>query len=465
MTQSGQGQEPPHEGVVLPADGSGPWPQQAGRTAPPAGQDWGGPWGPGQHQGGQHQGGGQPLPPQSPAPAEEDATQFIPPVGAGPLPPESPAESTTYLGTGPLVPPSQAHQPPQQGYGYPPQAAPGHPGRPDEQATQYLPPVPAQEGDRRPPAEFDSLFRSDATQQMPPVRDQGPAQPQYQQPPQGGYGYPQPQSPQRPAYGYPHPQSGPPQQPHQQGQFGQGGYGHPPQQPGGPQPAQGGYDPYEPEPERRRRSPAVVIAAVVVGCAVVGLGAGALLSGGDDSDKGKDTGQPVANSSAAPSGGDKTGEQPKADDPVKKQAQELDKLLADSNNSRAAVIRSVDSIKRCQNLDQAATDLRGAAQQRRDLVTRLQGLSVDRLPDHAALTDALTRAWQASASADDHYAAWAGQAKGDKGCKDGHARGTGQAVQGNKASGEATSAKREASKLWNSIAGRYELTKREPTQL
>ncbi|MFD7441758.1 hypothetical protein ACFV9O_10620, partial [Streptomyces sp. NPDC059909] len=152
-------------------------------------------------------------------------------------------------------------------------------------------------------------------------------------------------------------------------------------------------------------------------------------------------------------------------DAAKAQAEALDKLLADSNDSRAAVIRSVDAIKKCQNLDQAATDLRGAAEQRRGLVTRLQGLSVDKLPDNAALTEALTEAWNASAKADDHYAEWAGQVDGKKGCRDGRARRTGQLSEAEKASVDATKAKREAAGLWNSIATDYDLTKRDAGDL
>ncbi|MGW7364537.1 hypothetical protein ACWGI8_14190, partial [Streptomyces sp. NPDC054841] len=105
------------------------------------------------------------------------------------------------------------------------------------------------------------------------------------------------------------------------------------------------------------------------------------------------------------------------------------------------------------------------AEQRRGLVTRLDGLTVDKLPDNEALTAALKKAWEASASADDHYAEWAGQVKEKKGCHDGKARNTRQTAQANKASGEATAAKREASGLWNKIATKYGLTERGATQL
>ncbi|MEV6399134.1 hypothetical protein AB0M39_30855 [Streptomyces sp. NPDC051907] len=367
----------------------------------------------------------QALPPQAPAPADTDATQYIPPVRdtpPGALPPERPAESTTFLGT------------------LPAQAA--APAASDADATQYIAPVPpapaaapfgirpGAPGDRQPPAEFDSLFRTegpavqpaDATTQLPPY------QPDQHQPPQ-----------------HQSPQYQPPAQQYQPPLY---------QQPE-PEP--------EPETRRRRSSPVPLIAAVVVGCAVLGLGVSAVVfGGGDDEKKTPDAGTNVAASSPAPS---EPAKESAPADPAKPQAVALDRLLADSGNSREAVIRSVENIKKCDNLDQAATDLRGAATQRRGLVTQLQGLTVDKLPDNARLTAALTKAWQASASADDHYAAWAEQTKGKKGCRGGKARVTPQTAQANRASGEATKAKTEASGLWNAIATKYGLTPRQPVAL
>lgn len=382
------------------------------------------------------------------------ATQYIAPIpggqGPGPMPPQG---GYGYPGPGADADMQATQHIPQGGYGYPGPGGAGAAGDMqatqhippvqaqgggdtqflgtgplprgggDSEATQYMPPVPAQPlGEERtqPPAEFDNLFRSDSAPQTP-------RQPQYQQP----------QFNQQP----------PPYQRQQQHQQ-QGQYGY----------QQDDQD-YGYDPEPRRKAPVGAIAAVVIGCAVLGLGAGAVLSGGDKDDKG--TGKNVANSSAAPSS------QPSAAaaDAAEPQAKELDKLLADSNNSRDAVIRSVASIRQCKNLDQAASDLRGAAEQRRGLVTRLQALSVDQLPKHAELTAALTKAWQASASADDHYAAWGDQMKGKKACKGGNARSTPQYSQANAKSGEATIAKREAAGLWNPTAEKYGLSKRQPTQL
>jgi hypothetical protein len=150
-------------------------------------------------------------------------------------------------------------------------------------------------------------------------------------------------------------------------------------------------------------------------------------------------------------------------DPVRQQAVELDKLLAESGSSRTTVINAVADVRSCDNLPQAAKDLREAAKQRTGLVTSLSQLSVDKLPAHAELTAALTKAWQASASADNHYAAWADRTAGKKGCKKGKA--ATQPTDANRASGTASKEKAKAADLWNTIAKQYGLTERAPTQL
>ncbi|MGW2459176.1 hypothetical protein HKX69_19470 [Streptomyces argyrophyllae] len=331
----------------------------------------------------------------------EAATQYMPPVTPGALPPESAGEDTRYPGQAPR------------------QAAPAPS---DAEATQYIPPYAAQAqaqgADRQPPAEFDNLFRgpgggdspAGSTQQLPRVQQPdaypGPAQSSYR--------------PAQPSYDAGHDDGG----------------------------------------RRRGRSRVPLIAAVGVGIVVLGVGAGALLSGGgDDKDQGGDgktvaATSPAAQDSASP-----------AADPARQQAVELDKLLADSGSSRASVIQAVADVKQCDNLDQAASSLRDAARQRGQLVTRLGRLSVDKLPGNADLTAALTKAWQASAAADNHYAAWAEQAKGHKVCRKGHARTTGETQAGNRESGTASAQKTKAAALWNAIAGKYGLTQRQPTQL
>ncbi|GAA4687415.1 hypothetical protein GCM10023347_48770 [Streptomyces chumphonensis] len=523
---SGHGDEP-REGVVLPSN-SEPWPprtEEHAQSAPPTGgQPWGQPWGPsaavpppppahlppapagppppapGAGAADETQlmpphPGVQPAPPHQGVPGPADATQVLPPLPSGgapsyggPPPPHhgapGPADETQLL-------------PPQPSYGGSPPPHRGVPGPADE--TQLLPPqgvpapgadaassaaaqggpestqqlrrVPAQQRagrhraqppaqqsaqppaqqpppgkpfgirpgapeDRQPPAEFDSLFRpADGTAAVAPERPAAPGR--------AGYGYPQPRS----GYGYPQ-QAGGPHPGHAQPPGGPAGPGGP--GPGGPQ---GPEEPYG--TEGRRRNPLLVVAAAALVIVAAGLAVGVALSGGDE--------EPVEEPgrSAAPSA---EPEEP-AGDTAAEQARALDALLADSNNSRDAVISSVENIKECTKLGKAAEDLRDAAGQRNDLVDRLDELDLDRLPDHEALTEQLTAAWKASAEADDHYAQWADDVAGSGGCPGGEARTTEALGAGNRSSGEATAAKKEAAALWNPIAREHGLSERQPTQL
>ncbi|MFE5816659.1 hypothetical protein ACFQ6S_25105 [Streptomyces sp. NPDC056479] len=358
------------------------------------------------------------IPPVAAPAVDEGATQYIPPVGPGALPPEVPNESTQVLGrarqtggAGPMPPASGT----------------------DADATQFIPPVTGQPGaaphggQRQPLSDFDSLFRSE---------------------PAGGE-HPAGATQQLPHFQQPQPQ---PQRSHEQGYFPPGSHGG--HGPGGDDGGRGGRG-------GRTGSRLPLIAAVGVGIAVLGIGAGALLSAGGDDDQKSDDNKPVSATAPATEGSSS----PSAD-PAEQQAIALDKLLADSGDSRTAVINAVADVKSCDNLPQAAQDLRGAAQQRNQLVTDLSKLSVDQLPNHAALTTALTKAWQASASADNHYAGWADQVNGNKKlCKKGQARSTGQTQAGNRDSGTASQQKKTAAQLWNTIAKKYGLTERQPTQL
>ncbi|WP_438486420.1 hypothetical protein [Streptomyces sp. S186] len=397
---------------------------------------------------------GAPLPP---AAGDAEATTVLPPVaghappgapGAAPLPPQAaaPEHGDTATQTLRAIKP---HQAPPAGQPMPPsQPMPGA-GTEGSEPTQLIPPVggaagaaaptpppgapygvpPGAPGGRPTPAEFDGLFRDgpagpgaaaapDSTAQLPRFDHQAP-----------------------PPYGQ------------------QGGPGSPFAPAGG----QDQYASYEDDGGRRRRIPAAaIVGAIVVALAAVGLGVGWALSGSGGDDAGQKK-KEEPGSSTAKSAGDNASKS--ADDPAAGQAKGLDALLADSNNSRSAVIGAVQSIKSCSNLAGAANDLRSAAGQRNDLVKRLQQLPVDKIPNSAELTAALTKAWQSSAAADNHYAAWADKVGGKGGCDKGHAKGGKEASQGNAASGAATQAKRQAAGLWNPLAQKYGLREHQPEQL
>ncbi|MGV9882398.1 hypothetical protein [Streptomyces sp. NPDC003006] len=330
----------------------------------------------------------------------------------GALPPEAPGgDATQYLGRAQAAPapgPASDSEPTQYIAPVPGSTRPAGHGAPPEPAAAPYGIRPGAPGDRQPPAEFDSLFRTEQQEEGPASTQQMPR-------------FEAPASAPAPAAT---------------------GSGH-----GGGR-----------RTRTRTGSKVPLIAAVGVGIAVLGVGAGALLSSGSGDDE-ADDGKPVSASAPAD-------ERPSPSaDPAKAQAVALDKLLADSNNSRDMVIAAVRNVGKCQDLTQSATDLRAAAKQRNGLVTRLAGLKVDKLPANDLLTSSLNRAWKASASADNHYAAWADQMAGKKGCKKGHARSTPQQGAGNRASGEATTAKEQAANHWNAIARKYGLTTREKSQL
>jgi hypothetical protein len=395
-----------------------------------------------------------PVPPMPQAPPPQPAQPPQGPAGHGAAPEPAPAEATQALPLS-IFQEQDAYGQPQDGYGQqapqPPQSQPQQPtyeqaygGQGQEYASydgyeqrtqQFQQPGQPPQHD----SDYDHLFRQDVPSPAPMrphiIQPDRPPGQQQGQPPYGG-----------------HP----------------GGYG-----PDGR--GQGGYDGYAGHDDGytgdrgsggRKLSPKVLIGIVVAGCVVAGLVVGGLLNSGGsasaDNAGGTSSTSPSAAASASASGSDA----PAAADPAKQQAQSLDALLKTSGNSRSSVVGAVASTKECKDLGAAASDLRAAQAQRTGLVTQLGSLQVDKLQDHAALTDALTKAWQASAAADGHYANWAHQAATNKSvCKGGHARTTKEAEEGNRQSGTATEQKKRAVKLWNAIAEKYGLTTRTYSQL
>ncbi|MBY8876698.1 hypothetical protein [Actinacidiphila acidipaludis] len=504
MHSNGRGEESPepYRGVVLPPGQNQPPATYGEHVQPAAGTPWGSP-----------APGAPGALPSAPEPA--DATQMLPPYpGGAPAPgghripgmpsgapgmqhtvpgaPAPVADATQmlppYPGGEPMAPSQQA----QMHAGGPQSGMPPVPPVPPQQPA-HAPFLPPTQGAHGGPQAHQAEAPAEATQAMPLsiFQDQDPEPAQYGGAPygQGGYGqepgydqgYGAPQddqqsgvqhdsdydhlfrndvpspAPMRPHIIQPHDRQQPPQP------FAQGGG---PQGPG--YAPQGGYEqPYgydEGDGGRRKMSPKVLIGIVVAGCVVAGLVVGGLLNSGGSASADNAGGQhsTAAGTPSTSAGGNSSG----TDDAAKQQAQALDALLKTSGSSRTSVVNAVESIKNCNNLDGAATDLRSAAGQRNGLVTQLGALAVDKLPDHADLTDALTQAWHASAAADGHYANWAGQAKNDhKVCKGGHAHSTNELQAANRESGTATEQKKRAVRLWNAIARKYGLTERQYSQL
>jgi len=322
----------------------------------------------------------------------------------------------------------------------------GSPEQPGAQAqpTQMLPPQP----------DWGSPdYATDAAAQAAPTQA-WPQQPPAAAP---GYGAPAPTA----AYGAPaYPQSGgypgAPGSPAGPGQV--PGYGSTPVPGFGGGYDNGGYgngygDGYDQGPRRSRFSPKAIAITVVAACAVIGVCAAAALSGGSSGTPSAD-GTAAASSSAAAGSGD-----------AQAQAQALSDLLGTAASSRSEVIAASSAIAHCKDLDSSIAALHDAAGQRRTLVSKLGALQVDQLPDGAQLVTLLTQGWQASASADEHYAAWGTGSKGSCAGKKHKPAAGGERNAAIQASGTASEAKKKAASLWNAIAAKYGLPTRDEYQL
>jgi hypothetical protein len=131
-------------------------------------------------------------------------------------------------------------------------------------------------------------------------------------------------------------------------------------------------------------------------------------------------------------------------------------LLAQSVTDRGSIVNAVNSISECgPTLSQDPQVLESAAASRQRLLSQLASLpGRSALP--AQMLQALTGAWQASATADRDFAQWA---------QDELSRGCAQKDEANpnfKAAAapdaKATTGKKAFVKLWNPIAAQYRLT-------
>ncbi|MFJ1755675.1 hypothetical protein [Kitasatospora sp. NPDC088134] len=349
-------------------------------------------------------GAAQPPQTQAPYPAQPPAR---PPYPAAPAQPYDPVPQQQS------VPPVGQSGSPEY-WGAPQQAGPAAPEQ--EGATQYLPPYPT----------GDPTFGGQQPQQVPYPGGTFGGQAPLQPPAQPGYG------PAQPGYGG---AAGGYQAPQQPGYQAPGGY---------PQGEDGGSR----KPDRK-----VLIGAGVAGVALVAVLAGVLLSGGDEGDRGNKEKTKAKAGTSQPASAPATGAGGDAVTPaMKAQAQAMSDLLGTASASRTSVVNAVGAVGKCQTLPDAQGALTAAAAQRQDLLKKLGDLKVDQLPDGAKLVTQLQAAWQASATADTEYAAWAGDLVA--GCDPGKAKDNDHYRNGNTASGSATTAKEQASTLWGAIAGK-----------
>ncbi len=222
----------------------------------------------------------------------------------------------------------------------------------------------------------------------------------------------------------------------------------PPRGPGGPRPPR--------RPLGPRRPLLIVIAAATVVVIVAGIVLVKALSGSPPASGATGatgaTGTAGATSSAS------------SQDARRQAAVQLDRLLAQSVTDRAAVTNAAEDARACgPSLSQDAQTFARSASSRQQLLSRLGSLpGRSQLP--AAMLQALTSAWQASAQVDTDLSRWA-QDNVTRGCH--HHRGRSDAYLRASAAPEtrATVAKRAFSAQWNPIARQYGLTTYQRNQL
>lgn len=301
-------------------------------------------------------------------------------------------------------------------------------------------------------------------QPYPPQQPYG-GQPQYGgQPPYGGQqtyaGQPghgaQPQ-------GYPtQPQSGPPA-----GYYGappadQGYYGGPagPQYPDQQHPDQGYYEP--PDPPRNNR---LVLALIAVGCVVV-LVFGIVLilkvtGGGSNNQAGQ---VPDAPNATAPGGNGGTSAGSGDGAGAGAQAQGIEALLKESKVSRDQLAPALTKVDTCADVPGGVSELDKITAARTEQRDKAKQLAVDQLGTGDDLRDKLVKALDFSVQADQHYTAWAKGIQDGGGCQ-GTAPHGDEWQAGQAASGQATPAKRDFVKAWNTVAVQHGLASRSESDL
>jgi hypothetical protein len=126
-------------------------------------------------------------------------------------------------------------------------------------------------------------------------------------------------------------------------------------------------------------------------------------------------------------------------------------LLDESTSARTSVSSTVAALESCRtSATKAATALRSASKARSDLATRAGALNSAAVTGGSDAVSAFVAMQQASAAADDAFAAWADDVAAS-GCRTA-APHTAHWTAGDQHSAEATTAKSRFVGLWNPIA-------------
>jgi hypothetical protein len=204
-----------------------------------------------------------------------------------------------------------------------------------------------------------------------------------------------------------------------------------------------------PQPPPRRRWPLLLAAVVII--LAVGVAAAVIALRSPPASLTSSNGYNPANSS------------PPSQPAEQRAAGSLSALLAQSAVDRSSIQNAVSDVSQCgPNLAQDSQTLLNAAASRKQILSQLANL-----PDSSALsaqmTQALATAWQASAQADQDFAAWA-QDENSHGCTINDTSDPNyQAAAG--PDDQATTSKTAFAGFWNPIARKYGLTTYQSSQL
>ncbi|WP_132628296.1 hypothetical protein [Nonomuraea mesophila] len=139
----------------------------------------------------------------------------------------------------------------------------------------------------------------------------------------------------------------------------------------------------------------------------------------------------------------------------------MNDLLSSSSSARSSLSDAIEHARRCER--RGLDTIRDITDRRRRQLTDARALGMSALAGGAELKDALVDALRASYEADAAFLAWARRQAGGN-CR-GSTAGDRDFRRGIDESGTAQAAKVRFSKMWRSIAIKYDLTPWKPDQI
>ena len=215
----------------------------------------------------------------------------------------------------------------------------------------------------------------------------------------------------------------------------------------------------EPEPSSNRNR--AVLAGIVVGLVIVGVGALVWRSTSTHTAASTPT-TPITLATVPPTvAAQVTPATPPQTFPVPQeaaieQARALNAMLLRSAQDRSAIVAAAANMKVCRDLTGSVQAFVGAQNSRRALLATLQGQSLTLLPNADALRSTLATAWQSSIDSDASYIAWGADLEATP-CDPSTAQSDPNYVAATTIDPTSQSAKGSFAAYWNEIAAQYRL--------